>query len=55
MRNKIAEILKAENDQKSYLNELKEIVAIDAAAGQARTRGPDTWRGRPLWCFRADL
>ena len=37
MRNKIAEILKAENDQKSYLNELKEIVAIDAAAGQART------------------
>ena len=37
MRNKIAEILKAENDQKSYLNELQEIVAIDAAAGQART------------------
>jgi tetratricopeptide (TPR) repeat protein len=37
MRNKIAEILKAENDQKSYLNELKEIVAIDAAVGQART------------------
>jgi len=37
MRNKIAEILKAENDQKSYLDELKEIVAIDAAAGQART------------------
>jgi tetratricopeptide (TPR) repeat protein len=37
MRNKIAEILKAENDQKSYLGELKEIVAIDAAAGQART------------------
>jgi TolA-binding protein len=37
MRNKIAEILKAENDQKDYLNELQEIVAIDAAAGQART------------------
>lgn len=36
-RNKIAEILKAENDQKSYLSELKEIVAIDAAAKQART------------------
>ena len=36
-RNKIAEILKAENDQKGYLTELKEIVAIDAAAGQART------------------
>ncbi len=37
MRNKIAEILKAENDQKNYLNELKEIIAIDAAAGEART------------------
>jgi len=37
MRNKIVEILKAENDQKGYLNELKEIVAADAAAGQART------------------
>ena len=37
MRNKITEILKAENDQKSYLNELKEIVAIEAAAGKERT------------------
>jgi outer membrane protein assembly factor BamD (BamD/ComL family) len=37
MRNKIAEILKGENDQKGYLNELTEIVAIDAAAKQART------------------
>jgi len=37
MRNKIAEILKADNDQNNYLNELKEIIAIDAAAGQART------------------
>jgi hypothetical protein len=37
MRNKIAEILKGENDQKGYLNELTEIVAIDAAAGKART------------------
>jgi len=37
MRNKIAEILKGENDQKSYLSELEEIVAIDAAAGKART------------------
>ena len=37
MRNKICEILKAENDQKGYLGELKVIVAIDAAAGQART------------------
>ena len=37
MRNKIAEILKGENDQKNYLSELKEMVAIDAAAGQART------------------
>ncbi len=37
MRNKIAEILKAENDQEHYPNELKTIVGIDAAAGQART------------------
>ena len=37
MRNKIAEILKAENDQKSYLKELKEMVAIDAAAGKVRS------------------
>ncbi|MFZ2949935.1 MAG: tetratricopeptide repeat protein, partial [Desulfuromonadaceae bacterium] len=37
MRNKIAEILKADNDQKSYLSELKAIVGIDAAAGKART------------------
>ncbi|HBA89914.1 MAG TPA: hypothetical protein DCZ75_18550 [Geobacter sp.] len=37
MRNKICEILKGENDQKGYLGELKKIVAIDAAAGQART------------------
>ena len=37
LRNKIADILKADNDQNSYLNELKEMVAIDAAAGQART------------------
>ena len=37
MRNKIAEILKGENDRQGYLNELEAIVAIDAAAGQART------------------
>jgi len=36
-RNKIAKIVKAQNDQKSYLNELKKIVAIDASAGIART------------------
>jgi len=36
-RNKIAEILKVQNDRESYLNELKEIVAIDASAGSART------------------
>jgi cellulose synthase operon protein C len=36
-RNKIAEILKAENDQRNYLNELRQIVAIDGSAGQART------------------
>ncbi len=34
MRNRIAEIVKGEHDQKGYLNELKEIVAIDAAAKQ---------------------
>ena len=36
-RNKIAEILKADNDRKSYLDELGEIVAIDASAGSTRT------------------
>jgi tetratricopeptide (TPR) repeat protein len=36
-RNKIAEILKAQNDQKSYLNELEKIVDIDASAGSDRT------------------
>jgi tetratricopeptide (TPR) repeat protein len=37
MRNKIAEILKSQNDRQSYLNELEQIVAIDASAGSART------------------
>jgi hypothetical protein len=37
MRTKIAEILKGENDQKRYLDELQEMVAIDAAAKQTRT------------------
>ncbi|HEY6838007.1 MAG TPA: tetratricopeptide repeat protein, partial [Geobacteraceae bacterium] len=37
MRTKIAHILKDENDQPGYLNELREIVAIDAAAGAGRT------------------
>jgi tetratricopeptide (TPR) repeat protein len=36
-RNKIAEILKAQNDWKSYLAELEKIVAIDASAGNAQT------------------
>jgi len=36
-RNKIAETLKAQNDRKSYLDELEKIVAIDASAGSART------------------
>jgi outer membrane protein assembly factor BamD (BamD/ComL family) len=36
-RNKIAEILKAQNDRESYLGELEKIVAIDASAGSART------------------
>jgi len=36
--NKIAEILKAQNDRASYLKELGEIVAIDASAGSARTQ-----------------
>ena len=37
MRNKIAAILKEEGDQKNYLLELKDIVAIDAGAGRERT------------------
>ncbi len=36
-RNKITEMLKAQNDLKSYLGELENIVAIDASAGSART------------------
>ncbi|QWV92902.1 tetratricopeptide repeat protein [Geomonas oryzisoli] len=36
MRNKVCELLK-EDDRKGYLDELREIVAIDAAAGPART------------------
>ena len=36
-RNKIAEILKTQNDGKSYLEELEKIVAIDASAGSDRT------------------
>ena len=36
-RNKIAEILKAQNDRPAYLEELGLIVTIDASAGSART------------------
>ncbi|MEJ2158517.1 MAG: tetratricopeptide repeat protein [Desulfobacteraceae bacterium] len=36
-RNKIANILKAKNDRPAYLEELRQIVAIDAAAGKERT------------------
>jgi tetratricopeptide (TPR) repeat protein len=36
-RNKITVILKAQNDLKSYLDELKKIVKIDASAGKDRT------------------
>jgi tetratricopeptide (TPR) repeat protein len=36
-RNKIAEMLKTGNDREPYLNELREIVAIDGSAGGART------------------
>ncbi|WP_319409580.1 tetratricopeptide repeat protein [uncultured Desulfosarcina sp.] len=36
-RNKIATILKAQNDVKTYHQELQQIVAIDAAAGKERT------------------
>jgi outer membrane protein assembly factor BamD (BamD/ComL family)/LysM repeat protein len=36
-RNKIALILKFQNNQKAYFKELRQIVAIDAAAGSART------------------
>jgi tetratricopeptide (TPR) repeat protein len=36
-RNKIAGILKAQNERPAYLEELRRIVAIDASAGSART------------------
>jgi tetratricopeptide (TPR) repeat protein len=36
-RNKIADLLKARDDRKNYLEELRTIIAIDAAAGDART------------------
>jgi len=36
-RNKIAELLKAADDRKNYLQELRTIVAIDAKAGDERT------------------
>ncbi|MEN7972778.1 MAG: tetratricopeptide repeat protein, partial [Verrucomicrobiota bacterium] len=36
-RSKIAEILKSQNDQKNYLEELRKIVAIELSAGKART------------------
>jgi TolA-binding protein len=36
-RNKISLLLKASNDQQNYLSQLKQIVAIDAAAGDSRT------------------
>ncbi len=36
-RNKIAGILKSQSDRKSYVNELKVIIAIDASAGSDRT------------------
>ncbi|PKN11686.1 MAG: hypothetical protein CVU69_11050 [Deltaproteobacteria bacterium HGW-Deltaproteobacteria-4] len=36
-RNKIAQLLKEQDDQQGYLGELQEIVSLDAAAGQART------------------
>jgi tetratricopeptide (TPR) repeat protein len=36
-RNKIAEILKAQNQQDNYLAELGQIVAVEAAAGSERT------------------
>jgi len=36
-RSKVAGILKEQNDRKSYLDELDNIIAIDAAAGSART------------------
>jgi tetratricopeptide (TPR) repeat protein len=36
-RNKIAQILKAQDDRTAYLHELQQIVAIDASAGSERT------------------
>jgi tetratricopeptide (TPR) repeat protein len=37
IRDKIADLLKEKDDQKGYMKELGEIVALDAAAGRART------------------
>jgi len=37
IRNKIVDILKEQNDRKSYLKELRQIVVIDSSAGSART------------------
>lgn len=36
-RNKIAGLLKGQNDRKSYLGELEKIVSVDASLGKART------------------
>lgn len=36
-RNKIAAVYKARNDNNAYMNELKQIVALDAQAGRERT------------------
>lgn len=45
-RNKIAELLKGQDDQKGYLQELREIVNLDAAAGRARTPRTRTLGGK---------
>ncbi len=45
-RNKIAEIYKAENDDSQYLQELNEIVRIDAAAGSERSSRTRTLAAR---------
>jgi len=37
IRNKIVEILKKDNDRVNYLHELREMVAIEASAGEARS------------------
>ena len=50
-RNKIAAILKAQNERRSYLEELEKIVALDASAGSARTPRTRSLAAKAPWCW----